>query len=243
MLLEVDRLTKSFGGLMALNGISFSVAEGQVVGLIGPNGSGKSTAFNVITGTFPPSSGKIIFQGEEITRLPAHQVAIRGIARTFQLVKPFLHLTALQNVMAGRMFGRQPASSEREARQEAIEILTFIGLADKSHLKAKALTIMDRKRLELGRALATRPKLLLLDEFMAGLTPAEVQAAMRLISELRTQGVTVIVVEHIVKAVLNLCDGVIVLNAGQKIAEGPPSEISSNPAVITAYLGPKYATG
>lgn len=226
---------------MALNNVSFSIEEGEVIGLIGPNGSGKSTAFNVITGTFPPSSGKIIFHGEDITPLPAHQVAGRGIARTFQLVKPFLHLTALQNVIAGRMYGHRPASSYTQAREEAAEILAFIGLAGKSQLKASALTMIERKRLELGRALATRPSLLLLDEFMAGLTPLEVQAAMKLISELRTQGITIIVVEHIVKAVLNLCDRVIVLNAGQKIAEGSPREISNNPEVITAYLGKKYA--
>lgn len=242
MLLEVERLTKSFGGLLALNYVSFSIAAGEVVGLIGPNGSGKTTAFNVITGRFPPSSGKIIFRGEDITALPAHQVAVRGIARTFQLVKPFLHLTALQNVMAGRLHGHRPAANRAQAKAEAQEILAFMGLIDKSHLQASALTVMERKWLELGRALATRPSLLLLDEFMAGLTPVEMQSAMALISEFRTQGITVIVVEHIVKAVMNVCDRVIVLNAGQKIAEGSPREISNNPKVITAYLGQKYAT-
>lgn len=242
MLLEVERLTKSFGGLLALNYVSFSIEAGEVVGLIGPNGSGKSTAFNVITGRFPPSSGKIIFRGEDITSLPAHQVAVRGIARTFQLVKPFLHLTALQNVMVGRLYGHQPAAKRAQAQAEAQEILAFMGLGDKAHLKASALTVMERKWLELGRALATRPSLLLLDEFMAGLTPVEMQSAMGLISEFRAQGITVIVVEHIVKAVMNICDRVIVLNAGQKIAEGSPREISNNPEVITAYLGQKYAT-
>ncbi len=226
---------------MALNDVSFSIPEGEVVGLIGPNGSGKSTAFNVITGTFPPTSGKVIFCGEDITHLPAHKVAGRGLARTFQLVQPFLHLTVLENVMAGRMFGFQPAASRKQAEIEAMEINAFLGLEGKQNHKANALTVIERKRLELGRALATRPKMLLLDEYMAGLTSSEVQSAMRLIKELNKQGITVVVVEHIVKAVMNICDRVLVLNAGQKIAEGTPQEVSNNPDVITAYLGQKYA--
>jgi len=241
MLLEVERLTKSFGGLVALNNVSFAIEAGETVGLIGPNGSGKSTAFNVITGTFRPTSGKVIFNGDEITSLPANQVATRGIARTFQLVKPFLHLTVLQNVLAGRMYGHEPVSSRAQAEKEAKEILALMGLADKGHLKANALTVMERKRIELGRCLAMRPKLLLLDEFMAGLTSTEVQAAIQLISELSAQGMTVIFVEHIIKAVVSLCNRVIVLNAGQKIADGPAGEVTQNPAVIAAYLGKKYA--
>lgn len=242
MLLEVKQLTKSFGGLMALYNLSFFIEEGEVAGLIGPNGSGKSTAFNLITGTLPPTSGNVLFRGKDITALSADQVAKRGIARTFQLVRPFLHLTALQNVMAGRMYGHEPASNSAQAESEAKDILAFIDLADKYHLKANALTVMERKRLELCRALAIRPKLLLLDEFMAGLTPAEVQMAMKLIHELRNQGMTIVVVEHIVKAVMSLCDRIIVLNAGQKIAEGSPQEISIHPEVIAAYLGKKYAS-
>jgi branched-chain amino acid transport system ATP-binding protein len=241
MLLQVERLTKSFGGLMALSNVSFAIEAGETVGLIGPNGSGKSTAFNVITGAFPPTSGEVIFNGEDITALQANQVAIRGIARTFQLVRPFLHLTVLQNVMAGRMYGHTPASSRARAETEAKEILAFVGLADKGHLKANALTVVERKRLELGRCLAIRPKLLLLDEYMAGLTSTEVQVAIALISELSAQGMTVIFVEHIVKAVVKLCNRVIVLNAGQKIADGPAGAITQNPEVIVAYLGKKYA--
>ncbi len=226
---------------MALNDLSFSITEGEVVGLIGPNGSGKSTVFNVITGMFSPTSGQVIFREEDITDLPAYEVANRGIARTFQMVKPFLHLTTLQNVLAGRMYGHKPLANREQAEREALEIMDLIGLTGKQELKANSLTVIERKRLELARALATRPKLLLLDEFMAGLTDAEIQSAMKLIGELRTSGITIVVVEHIVKAVMNLCDSVIVLNAGQKIAVGSPKEVSNDPEVITAYLGEKYA--
>jgi len=241
LLLEVKNLTKAFGGLLALSELSFAVNKGDVVGLIGPNGSGKSTAFNIVAGTFPPTSGQVFLEGEDITGLPAHQTSTRGIARSFQLVRPFLHLTALQNVMSGRLYGHEPVSSTKQAKSEAMGILEFIGLADKHNLKANSLTVMERKWLEMGRALATRPKLLLLDEFMAGLTPTEVNAAMNLIAGLKDQGITVIVVEHIVKAVMNLSNHVVVLNAGTKIAEGTPQEVSSNPQVIKAYLGERYA--
>jgi branched-chain amino acid transport system ATP-binding protein len=240
-LLQVEKVTKHFGGLMALSDLSFSVAQGEIVGLIGPNGSGKSTAFNVITGALLPSSGKVLLRGEDITALGAHDVAARGVARTFQLVRPFLQLTTLQNVVAGRLYGHAPAVSRTRAEAEAMEILALLGLEAKRHLKANTLTIMERKRLELARSLATQPKLLLLDEFMAGLTPTEVQTAMQIIAQLRTQGVTIVVVEHIVKAVMQLCDRVIVLNAGQKIAEGAPAAITRDAAVITAYLGSHYA--
>ena len=241
MLLEVKDLNKTFGGLLALSGLSFSVQKGDVVGLIGPNGSGKSTAFNIVAGTFPPTSGRVILDGEDITGLSADRVSARGVARSFQLVQPFLHLTALQNVMAGRLYGHEPVASTKHAKAEALEILEFIGLREKRNLKANNLTVMERKWLEMGRALATRPKLLLLDEFMAGLTPTEVNAAMELIAGLKDQGITVIVVEHIVKVVMNLSNHVVVLNAGTKIAEGTPQEVSSNPQVIKAYLGERYA--
>jgi branched-chain amino acid transport system ATP-binding protein len=240
-LLQVEKLTKTFGGLMALYDLSFSVAQGEIVGLIGPNGSGKSTAFNVIAGALPPTAGKVLLLGEEITRLAPHAVAARGVARTFQLVRPFLRLTALQNVVAGRLYGHAPTPSRSQAEAEAGEILSLLGLEKKRHLRANSLTVMERKRLELARALATRPTLLLLDEFMAGLTPAEVRTAMQIIGQLRAQGITLVVVEHIVKAVMQLCDRVVVLNAGQKIAEGAPAAVTRDPAVIAAYLGSHYA--
>jgi branched-chain amino acid transport system ATP-binding protein len=240
-LLQVEKLTKRFGGLTALSELSFSVAQGEIVGLIGPNGSGKSTAFNIITGALPVSSGKVLLRGEDITPLGAHAVAARGVARTFQLVRPFLQLTALQNVVAGRLFGHAPVTSRTRAEAEATEILALLGLEEKGPLKASALTIMERKRLELARALATQPKLLLLDEFMAGLTPMEVQTAIQIIAQLRAQGITIVVVEHIVKAVMQLCDRVVVLNAGQKIAEGAPAAVTRDAAVIAAYLGSHYA--
>jgi len=241
LLLEIKDLSKSFGGLLALSGLSFSINKGDVVGLIGPNGSGKSTAFNIVAGTFPPTAGRVILDGEDITGLSADRVSARGVARSFQLVRPFLHLTALQNVMAGRMYGHEPIASRKQAKVEALEILEFVGLREKQDLKAGNLTVMERKWLEMGRALATRPKLLLLDEFMAGLTPTEVNAAMELIAGLKDRGITVIVVEHIVKAVMNLSNHMVVLNAGTKIAEGTPQEVSSNPQVIKAYLGERYA--
>ena len=241
MILEIERLTKSFGGLVALNAVTFHIEEGEILGLIGPNGSGKSTVFNVVTGIYRASAGSIRFCGEDINAIPTHDIARRGIARTFQLVKPFLHLSVLQNVMAGRLFGHDSSAGRIQAEDEARELLSFIDLADKHHLQARALTVMERKRLDLARALATRPKLLLLDEFMAGLTPSEVQDTMKLITTLRDRGMTIVVVEHIVRAIMNLCSRVVVLNAGQKIADGTPGAVAKVPAVITAYLGKSYA--
>ncbi len=236
-LLDVRGLTKSFGGLAAVKDLNFTVHEGEILGLIGPNGSGKTTAFNLITGLLPPDAGHILLAGEEITALRPHAVCAKGVARTFQLVRPFSHLSALQNVLVGRMHGREPAGSLAVASSEASEILAFVGLAGKEQALARRLTYVDRKRLELARALATRPRLLLLDEFMAGLNPQEVQAAMMLVRRLRDAGGTVVMIEHIVKAVLGLSDRIIVLNAGQVIAEGPPEAIARDPRVIEAYLG------
>jgi branched-chain amino acid transport system ATP-binding protein len=240
-MLRVERISKHFGGLRALNEISFDVAAGEIVGLIGPNGSGKSTAFNVITGFLPATSGKVIFDGEDISNLPAHEVARRGMVRTFQLVRPFPHLTTLDNVLAGAMFGRAGQPSRKTAEPRAYDVLEQVGLTPKAKVLARDLTIMERKWLEVARALAGDPKMLLLDEFMAGLNPAQIPEALALIRRLNASGITVIIVEHIIKAITNVCQRIIVLNAGQKLAEGTAVSVIENPHVIEAYLGSRYA--
>ena len=240
-MLQVSKISKDFGGLRALDDVSFGVREGEVVGLIGPNGSGKSTAFNVITGFLAATSGSVTFCGEEIIRLPAHQVARRGLARTFQLVRPFLHLTTLDNVLAGCLFGHAQMPSKKSAESRAYHVLEQVGLADKAQVAARNLTVMERKWLEVARALAGEPKLLLLDEFMAGLNPAEIPLAVELVAKLNAAGITIIIVEYIVKAITHTCERIIVLNAGRKLAEGTAAEVVENPEVIAAYLGTRYA--
>jgi len=235
--LEVDNLSKSFGGLQVLTNIEFKLDQGEILGLIGPNGSGKTTLFNLITGFLKPNTGKIIFEGKDVTNAQSYHVCQVGIARTFQLVKPFAHMTALQNVMVGRMYGRKPAQSLKEARVESEEILESIGLGVKKSNVAHSLTLSDRKRLELAKALATRPKLLLIDEMMAGLNLTETEDAIRIIKKIRDSGITLMVVEHVMRAVLGISDRIIVLNAGEKIAEGAPQEIMRDKGVIEAYLG------
>jgi branched-chain amino acid transport system ATP-binding protein len=235
--LQVQKLTKSFGGLMALCEVNFEIHQGEIFGVIGPNGSGKTTLFNVITGFLKANSGKTTFMGKDITGLPPHQICRQGIARIFQLVKPFLQLTTLQNVMVGRTYGKDPATHIRKAKEEVVEILNFVGLGNKIEILASQLTMAERKKLELARALAAHPQLLLLDELMAGLNLAETETAMNLVNKIRDSGITVIMVEHIMKAVLGISDRIIVLNAGEKIAEGAPKEVVKNQLVIEAYLG------
>ncbi len=235
--LKVQGLTKSFGGLMAIHRVDLELQQGEILGLIGPNGSGKTTLLNLITGFLKPDSGSVHFMGENITGLPRFKICQRGIGRTFQLTKSFLEFTTLQNVMVGRTYGQQPARSLAQAAEESLKILEFVGLLDKAGARGKELSLMQRKRLELARALATRPKLLLLDEFMAGLNPAETEEAMSLVRQIRDSGVTLIVVEHIVKAIVGLSDRVVVLNMGQKIAEDLPLKVCEDPHVIEVYLG------
>jgi branched-chain amino acid transport system ATP-binding protein len=237
VLLQLDRVSKAFKGLQAVLAVTAGINQGEILGLIGPNGAGKTTLFNLITGFHSPDSGRIEFDGREITRLTADARCKLGIARTFQLVRPFAEMSVLHNAAVGRVYGRQPARGFNQAEAEAREVLDFVGLGRRAGELAKHLTLVDRKRLELARALAARPKLLLLDELLAGLNPSEMLAAMQLIRRIRDSGVTVIMVEHLVKAVFGLSDRVVVLNAGEKIAEGPPQAIAGNPAVIDAYLG------
>jgi branched-chain amino acid transport system ATP-binding protein len=239
MLLEVENVSIDFGGLRALNDVSFQLEAGTILGLIGPNGAGKSTLFNVITGTLPPTSGTIRLEGKIITGMPVHKIAENRIARTFQSVRPFMNLTVLENVVIGAMFAG--GSDRRTAEKTAYEALEKVGLAEKRHLPAHQLNVMSRKWLEVARALAIQPRLLLLDEFMAGLNPTEVQQAVEFVRGLRQSKITVIIVEHIIKAIMNCSDRVVVLNAGQKIADAPPAEIVKDHHVINAYLGNDYA--
>jgi branched-chain amino acid transport system ATP-binding protein len=239
--LKVDGLCKSFGGLKAISDLEFEVNDGEILGLIGPNGSGKTTTLNLLTGFVIPDKGTVIFQGENVTGLPRYRVCQKGIGRTFQLIKPFLEFTALQNVMVGRAYGQHPSRSLRIAKEESMQILDELGLANKAEVLVKDLRLMERKRLELARALATRPNLLLLDEFMAGLNLAEADEACDLVQEIRNSKITIIMVEHIVKAVTRISNRIMVLNMGRKIAEGSPDEIVHNPNVIEVYLGKSHA--
>ena len=235
-LLEVERVSKGFGGVRAVSDVSFTLADGELVGIMGPNGSGKTTLFNLIAGALAPDGGRIRLRGHDIAGLAPHRICARGVARTFQLVRPYAGLTALENVLVGRLYGRA-ATTRAEAVTEAARLLALVGLEGRAETPAARLTLIDRKRLELARALATAPQLLLLDEFMAGLNPAETATAMALVRRLVDGGLTVLMVEHIVWALMDLARRIIVLSAGEKIAEGPPEAVAADPAVVDVYLG------
>ena len=241
-ILEARGITKRFGGLMALDGVDLSIERGEILGVIGPNGAGKTTFVNCITGMEKPTGGNIMFQGRDITGLPAHAIGRLGLARTFQVVKPFKQLTVRDNVAVGAMFGaggRQRSAAE--ARDYAEQVLERVGLHERRERRAAELTIPDQKRLELAKALATDPQFLFLDEVMAGLNPVEVERAMALIRSINQDGVTIFVIEHVMKAIMGISHRLVVLHFGKKIAEGRPQEIVESPEVIRAYLGERFA--
>jgi len=233
-LLEVRGLTRRFGGLRAVAGLDFSVNPGEILGLIGPNGAGKTTVFNLVTGFVRPTAGEIRFEGRSLVGLRPHAVTARGVARTFQVVKPFPGLTVLENATLAA-FPRHARRRDAEAR--AAEVLERMGLAPKARVLASQLTLMEQKRLEMARALATEPRLLLLDEPMGGLNASEVDVASEIVSHLRATGLTVVLVEHVMKAIMRISDRVVVVHHGEKIAEGPPAQVVQDAGVISAYFG------
>ncbi len=237
-LFQSNGLTKRFGGLTAVKDVSFTVERGEIVGIIGPNGAGKTTLFDLINGYFKPTAGEALFKDERISGLKPNQVAKRGVARTFQVVKPLARLSVLDNVLVGAF---NTTSSTREARERALEVLDFIGLYDRRNDIAKGLPLAMRKRMEVAKALATDPELLMLDEAVAGLNPTETDKMVELIGQIRKEGVTIMVVEHVMRVIMNISDRIVVIHHGEKIAEGSPTEIADNKLVIDAYLGENYA--
>ena len=236
-ILEGEGVTKHFGGLAAVSSVDFNVDEGEVVGLIGPNGAGKTTLFNLISGALVPKEGAIRFNGQKITGLKPHKICKMGLTRTFQSVKVFANMPVLENVLLGSLFGASNSMSSADAAREAMGLLEFVGLSAVRATPAKDLTLANQKRLEVARALATKPELLLLDELMAGLNPTEVAQAMELVTRIRDQGITIFMIEHVMKAIMSVCNRIMVLHHGEKIAEGTPQEIATSRTVVEVYLG------
>ncbi len=236
-LLECRNVTKAFGGLVAVKGVSLTISKGEIVGLIGPNGAGKTTLFNLITGTYRPDEGQIFFNGYEITGLKPHEIVHKGVARTFQSVRPFLNLTVIENVRIGALFGEKGNSlSERVSKG-----LELTGLSKKRDALVRNLPIEERKLVEVARALASSPSLLLLDEPIPGLNPSEIQRFIDLVKTVHTDGTSILIVEHVMRPIMSVSDKIVVMHHGEKIAEGKPQEIASNEQVIRVYLGEKYA--
>ncbi len=236
-LLEGKGLTKYFGGLAAVSEVSFQLLSGEILGLIGPNGAGKTTLFNLIAGVYKPSHGKVFFRSRDITGLGPNEICKLGIARTFQITKPFLEMTVLENSLVGAFFGHSRRHVMEEARSKAMAALKRVGLDGKAEKKARNLNLVDRKRLEVARALSTAPDILLLDEVVAGLNPREAGDMATFIGTLREGGITILMIEHVMKAIMGLSDRIIVLNYGKKLTEGNPQEVANDPRVIEAYLG------
>ena len=236
-IIEGEKVTKHFGGLAAVADVDFHINQGEIVGLIGPNGAGKTTLFNVISGSLVPTGGVVRFKGQNITRMKPYQICRRGVARTFQSVKVFAHMTVLENVLVGSLFGMSTGTRIPDATVEAIELLEFVELSGKKESLAKDLTFANQKRVEVARALATKPELLLLDEVIAGLNPTEAAQFVELIRKIRDKGITVFMIEHVMKVIMEISDRIMVLHHGEKIAEGVPEEIAASQKVIEIYLG------
>jgi branched-chain amino acid transport system ATP-binding protein len=236
-ILEGEGVTKYFGGLAAVSNVDFQVNRGEIVGLIGPNGAGKTTLFDLISAALVPKSGQIRFKGENITGLKPHQICKKGLARTFQSVKIFPNMPVLSNVVLGVHFGTSVRIPSTLAVREATQLLEFVGLSAMAAIPAKDLTLVNQKMLEVARALATKPEVLLLDELMAGLNSTEVAQAMELVTRIRAQGITIFMIEHVMKAIMSVCDRIIVLHHGEKIADGTPQEIATSETVVGVYLG------
>jgi branched-chain amino acid transport system ATP-binding protein len=235
-ILEVRGVSKRFGGLAAVSDVSFSLAEGEILGLIGPNGAGKTTLFNLVNGVYKADQGTVAFAGKDITGFTPDKVVHLGLARTHQVVKPLNELTLLDNVTVGACFGREYLDL-KAARAVALDVLERVGLGDRANMLARSLTIAGKKRLEVARALAAKPKLLLLDEVLAGLNPTEIALMIELVRKIRDSGISVFMIEHLMQAIMSLSDHIVVLNLGRKLAEGRPDEVVHNPEVVEAYLG------